>query len=429
MFDFIRSHQKLMQILLLILIVPPFAFWGVDGYRKMGDATDSVAKVAGASITQLEFQNAQRQQLDRYRQMLGAQFDAKMLDNDQAREGLLDQIVNQRVLLDYSVRQHVSASDQKLRETIAALPALQRDGKFDAATYEARLIGQGLTKQRFEGQMRQDLGLQALSGSVQESGLASKALMTKILGVMEEEREIQEMVFKPSDFTAKVVLGPDAVKTYYEANKKEFAVPAQVKAEMVQLNAAALTASVKVTDDEIAKYFEANQKKFVQAEERQASHILIGAEKDNKDARAKAKTKAEEVLKAVRAAPDTFADMAKKESMDPGSGQNGGDLGYFGKGAMVPPFEAAAFSMKVNDISELVETDFGFHILRLTGVKEAKGKSLAEAKTEIDAELKKVAAATKLRESIEKFQTAAETADSMKSLADQFGLPVGTTAL
>ncbi len=430
MFDFIRTHQKLMQIVLLILIVPPFAFFGVDGYRRMSDPADAVAKVGTHSVTQLEFQNAQRQQMDRLRRMLGNQFDPKMLDSAEARDTLLDGLVMQRVMLDHSQRSQLTASDDKLRETIAALPSVQKDGKFDNDTYKALLTSQSLTPQRFEAQLRQDLAVQLVQSGVSDTGIGSKALLDKVLGALEQEREVQEVSFKADAFAAKVTVMPEAMQKYYADNKKEFAVPAQVKAELVQMSAAAFSTAAKPAEDDVKKYYDINQSKYVQAEQRQASHILIAADKDKKDERAKAKTKAEEILKTVKAAPDTFAEVAKKESQDPGSAPNGGDLGQFGKGAMVPTFEKAAFALKVNEISDVVETDFGYHVIRMTAIQEAKGKTLAEVRGEIEVELKKQAGQKKLLESVEKFQNLAyEQPDSLKPVTEGLGLPLGTTAL
>ncbi len=155
-----------------------------------------------------------------------------------------------------------------------------------------------------------------------------------------------------------------------------------------------------VSDAEIKAAYDSRKDRFQQPEERRASHILIASEKLGKD---KAKAKAEELLAEIRKTPAAFADLAKKNSDDPGSASKGGDLGFFGRGMMVKPFEDSAFALKDGEISGVVESDFGFHIIKLTGIHAAKEKPLAEVKSEIEAELKKTAAARKFAEAAEAF--------------------------
>ena len=424
MFEFIRTHQRLMQFLLLILIVPPFAFFGIDGYRRISDDPNAVAKVAGQVISQQEFTNAQREQTDRMRQMLGRNFDPAMLDNAEARQATLDTLVSQRVLMTQAIKRNLLVSDERLRSVIMSIPALQENGQFSKDRYDVLLRSQGLTAQGFEAKLRQDLAVQAVSSGVSESAFAPKTVLDLVVRAQSEEREVQEWIIKSDAFAAQVKLADNAVKNYYDANQREFQVSAQVKVEYVVLSQDTLGAAIETNAAEIKAYYEQNQARYSQDEQRQASHILLKADGDKAAARAKA----EAVLAEVKAAGADFAALAKKYSQDPGSAAQGGDLGLFARGAMVKPFEDAAFKLKEGEISGLVESDFGLHIIKLISIKGSKIKSFEEMRTEIEKEWKKQQAQKKYAESAESFSnTVYEQSDSLKPAADKFKLEVKTT--
>ena len=424
MFEFIRSHQRLMQVLLLILIVPPFAFFGIDGYRRAGDDPNAVAKVAGYAITQQEFTNAHREQVDRMRQMLRGNFEASLFDNPEARLSTLDTLVNQRVLTTQAVKRNLVVSDERLRNVIMSIPAVQDNGQFSKDRYDVLLRSQGMTPQMFENRLRQDLAVQTVSGGVSESAFTPKTVVDLLARAQTEEREVQEWSVKSEAFTAQVKLAADAAKAYYDANQREFQVSAQVRLEYLILSLDALMASIPSNPDEIKAFYEQNLARYSQDEQRQASHILIKSDAN----KANARTKAEDVLKQVKSPGADFAALAKKYSEDPGSAAQGGDLGMFGRGTMVKPFEDAAFKLKEGEISGIVESDFGFHIIKMASIKGAKAKSLEEVRPEIEKEWKRQQAQKKYAESAEGFSnTVYEQADSLKAAADKYKLEVKTT--
>ena len=426
MFEYIRTHQRLMQFLLLILIVPPFAFFGIDGYRRSGDDPNAVAKVAGAVITQQEFATAQRDQIDRLRQQLGRNFDAALLDNPEMRRSTLDTLVNQRVLTTQAVKRNLIVSDERLRAVITSIPALQENGQFSKDRYDVLLRSQGLSAQGFENRLRQDIAVQTISAGVAESAFTPKTVLDMFARAQMEQREIQEVVIKPDTYTAQVKLAPDAAKVYYDANPREFQVSAQVRVEYIVLSQETLAAGIAANAEQVKAYYEQNLARFRQDEQRQASHILIKSDPD----KAAAKTKAEAVLAEARAAGADFAALAKKYSQDPGSAAQGGDLGVFGRGSMVKPFEDAAFALKDGEMSGLVESEFGFHIIKVTGIKGAKVKSFEEMRTDIEKEWKKLEAQKKYAESAEGFSnTVYEQSDSLKPAADKYKLEVRSTPL
>jgi peptidyl-prolyl cis-trans isomerase D len=431
MFEFIRTHQKLMQIILIILIVPSFLFFGLEGYTRMGDPQNTVAKVAGQAITQQELDAAHREQVQRLRQMFGPQFDSRILDTPEAKREILDSLIAQKVLAAEANRNRLSVSDQSLQRTILAMPELKTpDGKFDSERYRSLLSLQGMNPAMFEARLRADLALQQLNSAIQDTAFAPKSITNRVSGITTQERETQEMLFKASDFVSQVKVTDQMLKDYYDKNASQFEIPEQVKAEYVVLDADAAAAQISVSDDDVKSYYEQNMKRYSIDEQRRASHILITANKDASDAEKQAaKAKAEDLLAQVRKNPAEFAKLAKQHSQDPGSAERGGDLGFFGKGMMVKPFEDAAYKLKQGEISDLVQSEFGYHIIQVTDVKPASVKSLNEVKGDIAAEIKKQMAAKKFAELAETFNnTVYEQADSLKPVADKLKLKIETVS-
>ena len=431
MFDFIRTHQRLMQFLLLLFIVPSFALLGVESYTGMGDESNVVATVGGQKILKEELDAAQRQQADRLRQAYGPRFDPKMLDNPEARKGILDNLIAQKALSVEAARSQLSVSDASLQQSILQIPDLQgADGKFDIERYKALLAAQGMSPKMFEAQLRQDLALQQINAAVQNSAFAPKALATRLSEINEQQRDVQEMLFKASDYVSKVKVTDEMLKAYYDNSGSRFEIPEQVKAEYVVLNAAAADAQVTVNDADIKSYYDQNAKRYTTEEQRRASHILLTAPKDApaKD-RTAAKAKADALLAQLRKNPGDFAKLAKENSQDPGSAERGGDLDFFGKGMMVKQFEDSAYKLQKGQISDVVESEFGYHIIQVTDIKPGGVRTLDQVKDEIRTEIRKQLAAKKYTELAETFSnTVYEQADSLKPVADKLGLKIETVS-
>jgi peptidyl-prolyl cis-trans isomerase D len=433
MFDFIRSHQRLMQLVLLLLIVPSFVFFGVQGYERMGQQTQSIAKVGGQPISQGELDNAQREQLARMRQTYGASVDASMFDTPEARAQALDGLISQHVLMLQAQRQSLGTSDRKLQETIMAIPALQEDGHFSQDRYQALLAQQGMTPAVFEQRLRDDLAMQQLNAAIENSVIVPKRVVDSFSTIIAQRREVRPMTFKVADYAPQVKLATDAVQKDYDAHPNDFMTPETAKVEYIVLSADALAKQVTVPEADARAFYEQNKKRYEVPEQRRASHILVAVAKDASDAdKAKAKAKAEDLLKKVRASSPAnlagdFAKLAKQSSDDPGSAANGGDLDYLGRGATVPPFENALFALKDKEISDLVQSDFGYHIIELTGVKPAEVKSFDSVKGEITAEMSKQLAQKKFTDAAEAFANGVyEQGDALAPTAQKFGLTVMT---
>ena len=425
MFEYIRNHPKVIQ-LFLALITLPFAFVGIQSYIRGSGAGDDIASVGGSKISQQDFQTALRQQEQQLRASLGPAFRPDMLQRPELRMAVLDSVVNQRLLSLYAANSHLTISDAQLGQLIQSIPEFQEGGRFSRPRYDAYVASQNMSAPEFEARLRQDFDLQQILGAVQQGTIVSRSAGDRWIAALQEQREVSEVGFKPEQFASQVKLGAGAVKTYYDANRKAFEMPAQVRAEYLVLSRDALAAQVNVSEDDIKNWYQAHAGSYKQNEERRASHILISVAKDAPAAAVKAaQAKAEGILAQLKKDPAEFAKLAKQYSQDPGSADKGGDLGWFSRGMMVKAFDDAAFSLKENEISPLVRSDFGFHIIKLTGIRAAKMKPLADVRADIIDTLKRQAAMKKYDEIAESFSnTVYEQADSLKPAADKFKLTI-----
>lgn len=433
MLDFVRNNRRLMLLLLLVLVFPSFVFFGVESYSRFMDGSHDAAKVDGRAISVQEVDNVVRDQSERARQVLGNNYDPRQFEGPEARKAVLDQLILQRVMANTVAREHLTVSDAKLLEEISSLPAIAQlprtaDGKIDDKAYLQLLQSQGMTPEQFDARMRFELATQQLGASVAATAFMPKSLLDRLIAVRDQQRDVQALVFKPAGYTAKVQPDAAALKAYYDSHQSAFSVPEQAKVEYLVLSGEALAAAQPVTPEELKSYYESNIARFRTDEQRRASHILIVAPKDAPAAeRQAAKDKATKLLDELRKHPEAFADVAKKQSQDPGSAEKGGDLGFMGRGALVKPFEDAMYTLKDGQISDVVETDYGYHIIKLTGIKPSETRPLEAVRTELEAELRKQFADKKFAEQADTFgNTVYEQADSLKPAADKFKLAIQT---
>jgi peptidyl-prolyl cis-trans isomerase D len=434
MFEFIRTHQRLMQLLLLLLILPSFAFFGIQGLEQYRENGSGIASVAGQPVTQEELDQLMHQQMERMQQMLGPNFDPKLFDTPQARQQALDTLIAQHVLQTEVVKQRIVVTDAQVSEEIRNIPAIKAlykpDGTLDVEGYDRLLASVGLSREQLFAQTRNNLMLQEMTRTIPNSVLLPKPALERLSMLLNQSRSVASLAFTPAEFASKVTLAPDAVKKYYDTHAAEFENPESLSVQYVVLDQAAVAAHVQVTPAEIEAFYKApaNQARFVIPEQRRASHILIAVAKDASPAeRDKAKAKAQDILAKVRAKPSDFASLAKQYSDDPGSAERGGDLDYAPAGNYVKQFSDALFSLKQDQISDLVETEFGYHIIMMTGLKAGSVRPLEQARPEIEAELRKQKAASAFAQAADDFQNLVfDQADSLKPVADKLGLPILT---
>ena len=435
MFDFIRSHIRVLFFAVIVLIVPSFVFFGVQGYGQFNDpAGVAVAEVGGQKITRAEWDAAHRRQTEQMRRQM-PNLEAAFFDSPEVKRETLDGMVRERVLLTAAHSAHFSISDDRLQREVMAIPQLAAlrgpDGSIDVAAYKALIAAQGLTTEGFEANMRQDLVLrQVLAGvtnSVAPAGAAGRTALNALL----QQREVQILRFDSKDQAAGFKASDAELAAYHKAHEAQFRAAEQASIEYAVLDLDTLNAGISVTDDDLRKYYGENVSRYTAAEERRASHILINVAKDAPAAeRSQGKAKAEGLLAELRKNPAAFAELAKKNSGDTASAERGGDLDFFSRGAMVKPFEDAAFAMKPGEISNLVATDFGFHIIRLDGVRGGQSKPFEGVRAEIEVEVKKQLAQKKYADAAEQFtNTAYEQSDSLQPLIDKLKLKKQTATV
>ena len=429
MLEFIRTHQRLMQFILLLIIFPSFAFLGIESYLRMSDKEPPVAKVAGQNITQREWDAAQARQIERFKQVFGEQFNQNMFDSPEARQGVLENLLAQRAMSSHVVENNLTVSNDTLRNTIAEIPGLKNpDGQFDKQRYQQLLAAQGLTPEKFEAGLRHDLAVQQINAVVQGTAFSPKSVVARVSSLNQQAREVQELVLTLQSFRSQIKITDAMAEEYYKQHPAQFELPEIVKAEVVVFNPDVIEARIVVSDADIKAYYDQNLARYKTDEQRRASHILIAAGKDAPAAdKAAAKAKAEKILAQLRKSPNDFAKLAKENSQDPGSAERGGDLDFFGKGMMVKPFEEAAYALKEGEISDVVQSDFGFHIIRLTALKAATTRPLSEVKANITDEIRRQQVGKKYSEMAEIFTNMVyEQPDSLKPVAEKLGLKIET---
>lgn len=432
MFETIRKHNKIMMALLFLLIVPSFVLFGLQGYDQMQEKGAVVAKVGSQEITQLEWDNAHKEQVDRLREQ-APNIDAKLLDSPAARYGTLERMVQERVLAAAVADSNLLVGDQRVarelqsNQLIAALRG--PDGKLDMERYRQLLSARGMTPEMFEGSVRQDLALRQVMSSVTQSSFTPPAQASVALGSYFERREAQVARFNTADYKAKVQPTDAELQAFYKDNPQMFQSPEQASVEYAVLDIGTIEKGVTVSEDDLKAYYQQNAARMAKPEERRASHILVAAAKDAPAAqKEQAKAKAQDLLAQARKNPEGFAALAKQHSQDPGSAPQGGDLDFFPRGAMTKPFEDAVFALKdKGDLSEVVETEFGYHVIRLTDIRVDKPKTYEELRPQLEAQAKREQAQKKYSEAAETFSnTVYEQSDSLKPAADKLKLEIRT---
>jgi peptidyl-prolyl cis-trans isomerase D len=424
MFDFVHEKKRLVQIVLLLIILP-FAFFGVDSYRHSGD-TDAPATVNGTKITRQEFDSALRQQQDRMRQMLGANFDPAMFDKPDMKRAILDNLIAQRLLIDQARAAGLTVTDAQVAQVIAGIDAFKEGGKFDKARYVSALAEKGMTPVMFEARVKDELVGQQLREAYTQNGYAANTVADKVIAINEEQRIISVAQVALQSFIDQAKVDEAEIKNYYDQNQKDFQVPEQVRVEYVKFSSADLMDKADVKPEDAKKYYDEHQAEFSTPEQREASHILLTVAATAPQAEQDAvKARASELLKQVRQHPDQFAELARKNSQDPGSAAKGGDLGLFGRGMMVKPFDDAVFAMKPGEISDLVKSDFGYHIIKLTAIKAAHISPFDDVSAGILYKLRQQKAADSFAELADKFgNTVYEQSDTLQPAATLAGVKV-----
>lgn len=427
MLDNIRSlAQGWVGKALLALITIPFALFGIDSYLSSAGNNVAVAEVGGNNISIQAYSEALKN--TRARLQAEGKVDQSQLDSPEVKALVLNQLINKQLLSDEVHHAKYAISDAQLSTFITGMPEFQKDGKFSQELYDQLLQQNHITPSRFEAGMRADLLAQQAQDGIARLGFISNKRADDAFKLANQQRVVTVSELKTKDFISQVKIDPAAVKAYYELHKDKLRVPEQVKIEFLLLSASSLIPTIKVDDAEVKKFYDENTSKFQGNEQRRASHILIGfGVSATQEKKQEAKAKAQELLAIIKKDPSKFEALAVKNSQDPGSAIKGGDLGIFGRGAMVKPFEDAAFSLKVNQVSDLVESEYGYHIIKVTEIK-GESSDFNSLRPQVKAELMYQKAQTAFTEQAEGFTNMVyEQSGSLQPAAKAFGGQVQTS--
>lgn len=404
------------------LLIIPFALWGVNSYFQYGDGGDWVAQVDGEPITVNEYRNEFQQQLNRFQQMLGEQYRAELFDTPRTREQVLEQMVQRALVEKRTKAAGYRVGDAELAEEIMGLEFFQVDGKFDRRVMRDKLAQIRMTEAGFDARLRRDMTLAQLPSAIRASEFALPSEVERGVALLEEQRSATWIAVPAVKFLPQVQLSEAEIEKHYQATQASYKTEETVALDYIELSVAALPAATATpTDAELEEVYAQEAERFQQPEQRRASHILITAEPG---AEAKAEAQARDLLARIQKGED-FAKLAAQFSADPGSAANGGDLGLVPKGVMVGPFDDAMYSMKVGELRGPVQSEFGYHVMRLEEVQPGSNLPFAQVKAQLASEWQQ-------RQGAERYAKAAEqladlvyaNPDSLQPAAEALGLKI-----
>ncbi|QIA65765.1 peptidylprolyl isomerase [Vibrio astriarenae] len=420
MMDRLREGVNSLAVKIILgMIILSFIFAGVGSYL-VGGGVNTAATVGNAEISRGEFEQAYQNERNRMQSQLGDYFSAMLGDPAYVasfRQSVLDRMVNDVLLEQHAEKIGLRVSDDQVRQLILEMPQFQSNGQFDSEIYQAALRRAGFSPDSFAEYLRRDLVRNQLLSAVQGSEFSLEGeveLQTTLVG---QTREIRKVTLSLEDFAQNVALTEEEITDYYQQNAERYTRPEQVVVSYLELDAQAMRDSIEVTEQDIADYYEQNIDKYSSEEQRSISHILVQDE-----------AAAEEILSELNAGAD-FAALAEEKSEDFGSSEDGGSLGWIERGVMDPAFEDAAFALaSVGDMTEVVQSDFGFHIIKLDELKDSEAKPLTEVSDEIKLELVDQQAIDEfynLQSDLERISF--EFPDSLDDAAQAVGVDVVTT--
>ncbi|MGY0194858.1 SurA N-terminal domain-containing protein [Leptothrix sp. BB-4] len=426
MFDFVRRHNRLLQFGLVLVIFPSFVAFGIQGYQSFNEKTQAVAHVDGHSITQNEWDAAHRQQVERLRANMPT-VDPKLLDSPAIRQQVLDQLVRERVMFAAARDLRLDPTDQRLQRLFRTDPNFEALRNPDGSVKAELLAMRGMTSAQFAQQLKQDLATRQVMLGLGVSVPASTSVTSRAMEPFFQQREIQVANFPVQDQRAKVQVSDDELKAYYddEKNAAQFQSKETVSFEYVVLDLAAAAQSVTIAADDLRKYYDENVARYETPQERRARHILVKVDSSaSADDKAKARAKADGLLQQLKADRKAFAALATKQSDDPGSAGQGGDLNWISRGAMVKPFEDAVFSLGKGELSGIVESEFGLHIIEVTDIRGGERRSFESVRAEIEKEVRQQLGQKRYAEMAEQFTDLVEQEDNLQAVATKLKLKI-----
>jgi peptidyl-prolyl cis-trans isomerase D len=430
MLESMRQNLKSLQIFLWLVIAAfigtIFLVWGQGGRQGSAGSQNAIAWVNDQPIARTTFEQSYRNIYGMYKQVYGDRLTNDVLENLQLEQLALNQLTRKMLLAQEAKRYELQVADAELVERIQSIPQFQRNGQFDPETYQRLLSRVRLTPQEFEAQTRQDLLVAKLEHLIKQTVRVSDQEVLAEYRLQNEKVRVEGLLLKPEQFESEVNVTDEDISAYYDAHKENFRTPQRIKIRYLHFDPQTLKDEVTLSEEEIRAYYDAHQEEFDKGKEVRARHILFRVSPDaDEETEAEVKAKAQDVLQQIQEGAD-FAAMAREHSEDTASAKNGGDLGFFAKGMMVPEFEEAAFSLTPGEVSDLVRTQFGYHIVQVEETREEEDP-YGKAKPVITDRLKLQQAQTLAADRAEAGYELLLDRDDLTQVADEIGLDVQTS--
>ncbi len=424
MYDFIRQNKRLAQIVLVIIMIP-FLFFGVDMFRSGGGGSNNVAKVGDIAVSVYEFDDILRRQRDQARDRMGQAYDPSMFDTPEARNGLLNRVINEKVLQQKANDEKFYVSNEQIAQFLNSIDEFKENGQFSPELYRSLLRQQSMVPALFESMVRQTRLQTPLIEPLQSGEIIAEETAERYYRLVGEKREVAIARLDASAYTGKVKVSDEEVRAYYDQNTNLYQAPETVSLEYILFTRAQVLNQIQISEEEAKQYFADNQERYKQPEKREAAHILFTVGSDaEQSAKDEALKKAEDVLKKAQTAPDTFAELAKEYSEDPGSAQQGGALGEVIPGMLVKPFEETVFNAEKDGIYGPVETQFGYHLIKVTIVPEHQ-PTFEEAKAQVEGDMKEDRANNEFAEKETAMRDRVfEQTDSFADISQELGIDI-----
>ncbi len=440
MLSFVRKHadswmiKAILWSVIVAFIGTTFFVWGMGG--STGSSSGVVALVDGKEIHLNDYNRAFNNLVELYRQQFRGQFSDQMIERLDLRNSALDQLILAKILETVAEDQDIEVSDEELATRIKTLPAFQQDNQFDPKLYDNYLNFSRTTARDFEKDMRDNIQREKVQNMIKENIQVSREEILEQYRQENDKVRFSYVTFSKDRFEDTAEPTEDEIKAFFEKNKKDFMIPEKINVQYVRLTPGMVEDGITIRDDDIAEYYEANEVKYHVKKNYKARHILFrvnslagsddGTKNKADEADAAARKKAEDLLKKIKDGAD-FAEMAKEHSEDRASGTNGGDLGQFPKGTMVPEFESALENLKPGEVGGPVKTTFGYHLVKLEEVEPARVKPIDEVREEIVKDLKLHKGRLRIQRALKKIRKAAEESNNLASAAQAAGYEAGTT--
>ena len=371
---------------ILILLVIPFAFFGVENYFT-ADVATHVAKVGEKEIGQDEFRARFEEFRGQMRNAMGENFDAREFESAENKRRVLDRLIDEELLRQAAERLGVTVSPAQLQKEIAKIPAFQTEGKFDASLYRMVLSSQGMTPRGFEERVRRDLLLQSLPTQLVDTGFVTGDYVSRYLALRDQTRSFAYVELPAAAPESVGEISDADLQAWHSEHPELYVSPETLALEYIEVDPSKVDVPVTVDESTLKERYEEQKARYVEAEQRLASHILVKVAADaDADAVKAAQAKAAGLAAKARAAGADFAALAKENSEDPGSKNAGGDLGWVEKGIFEPAFETALFAMQPNAVSDPVKTAEGWHVIQLREIKAETGKPFEAVRADLEKE-------------------------------------------